>query len=70
MTTKIYRRCGTRISRKAAQEWQAKAADFYRSGKRFDPAANPRPDIAARIEQMTIEEFAQWSGEFSVIKTD
>ena len=63
LVTRFYHRSGERLSRKRAYEIKRAAADNYRYGR--PPIQHINVGVANRIDSMSIEEFASYSGAFT-----
>jgi hypothetical protein len=70
MTTRFFHRSGKPASRREVERARHNAAEAKRTGRCGPLACSVQPTVADRIDRMTAEEFACWSGQFTDRRTD
>jgi len=60
-----YERSGKRVSEKRVRQSKDYAAEAKRTGKMGPLICSIQSNVANRIDQMTLIEFANWSGNFT-----
>jgi hypothetical protein len=64
-TTRFFHRSGKPASRREVTRARQNAAEAKRTGRCGPLACSIQPTVADRIDRMTDEEFATWSGQFT-----
>lgn len=70
MRTLFYRRNGTRVSRATVRRNRLAYAEAKRTGKLGELPMSVQPTVAAAIEKMREEDFADWSGAYTFKKVE
>jgi len=64
MSTRWYKRSGMKVSEAAVRKSQMNYVKGKRTGNLGGLRCSINPDVADRVEAMSLKEFASWSGQF------